>query len=204
MRAMILALAAGALLTVPADAFAQSGRASGSARGRVEQTRDRDVYSRTRTDDRYERRDRRYDDYDRYDRRGKKNGPKFCQNGAGHPVHGRQWCRDKGYDVGRGYIRDRDVRWDRVRWEDVIFRRPDRRYDSRIGSSVLRDVLGGRVYDRLDGHRRSSGYPGGLTGSWSGSGNGYVLNVLSGGVPFAQLIDANRDGRAETVLLIRR
>lgn len=204
MRAIILALAAGALLTVPADAFAQSGKASGSARGRVEQTRDRDVYSRTRTDDRYERRDRRYDDYDRYDSRGKKNGPKFCQNGAGHPVHGRQWCRDKGYDVGRGYIRDRDVRWDRVRWEDVILRRPDRRYDSRMGSSVLRDVLGGRVYDRLDGHRRTSGYPGSLTGSWSGSGNGYVLNVLSGGAPFAQFIDANRDGRAETVLLIRR
>lgn len=24
-------------------------------------------------------------------------GPKFCQNGSGHPVHGMQWCRDKGF-----------------------------------------------------------------------------------------------------------
>ena len=26
------------------------------------------------------------------------NGPAFCRSGAGHPVHGWQWCRDKGWD----------------------------------------------------------------------------------------------------------
>lgn len=204
MKVFMVALAAGALMTIPTEALAQSGRASGTARG-VEQ-RDSRVYGTTRDRrddryerDRYERRDTRYDSRVR----GKQNGPKFCQNGQGHPVHGRAWCREKGYDLGRGYVRDRD-RWDRVSWEDVIFQRRDRRYDSRFGSNVLRDLLGGRVYGRLDDHRRSYGYADGLVGNWGRSGAGDVLNVFAGGIPIAQLIDANRDGRAETVLLIRR
>ena len=188
MKGLMVALAAGALLVMPADALAQSGRATGTAK-RVEQRTDR-VYGTTR--------DRRYD-RDRYDNR--RSGPKFCQNGQGHPVHGRAWCRDKGFDLGRGYVRDR---WDRVSWSDVIFQRRDRRYDSRLGSSVLRDLLGGSVYGRLDDHRRRAGYAEGLAGSWGRSGSGYVLNVFAGGVPIAQLIDANLDGRAETVLLNRR
>lgn len=28
------------------------------------------------------------------------NGPPFCRNGNGHPVHGRQWCIDKGWGLG--------------------------------------------------------------------------------------------------------
>jgi hypothetical protein len=203
MKALMVALAAGALLTVPMDALAQSGRASGTARGGVEQRREGRVYgtTRDRRDDRYER--DRYERRDRYDDRyrDRRNGPKFCQNGQGHPVHGRAWCRQKGFDLGRGYQRDR---WDRVSWEDVIFQRRDRRYDSRLGSDVLRDVLGGRVYGRLDDHRRSSGYADGLFGTWARSGSGHILNVFAGGVPIAQLIDANLDGRAETVLLNRR
>ena len=34
-------------------------------------------------------------------------GPAFCRSGEGHPVHGRQWCRDKGWDVGVGSVLDR-------------------------------------------------------------------------------------------------
>jgi hypothetical protein len=30
--------------------------------------------------------------------KGSGGGPAFCRSGAGHPVHGRQWCRDKGWD----------------------------------------------------------------------------------------------------------
>ncbi len=208
MKGLMVALAAGALLVMPADVLAQSGRATGTAKGRVEQRTDR-VYGTSRDrrdgrydrrDDRYERRDRRYDrDRDRNDRR--RSGPKFCQNGQGHPVHGRAWCRDKGFDLGRGYVRDR---WDRVSWNDVIFQGRDRRYDSRLGSSVLRDLLGGSVYGRLDDHRRRAGYADGLAGTWARSGSGYVLNVFAGGIPIAQLIDANLDGRAETVLLNQR
>src|SRR5262245_55203064 len=47
-------------------------------------------------------------DYDRADRDKKsgrkeaKNGkgPKFCQNGQGHPVKGMEWCREKGFASG--------------------------------------------------------------------------------------------------------
>ena len=27
------------------------------------------------------------------------NGPPFCRNGQGHPVHGRRWCEEKGYGM---------------------------------------------------------------------------------------------------------
>lgn len=44
------------------------------------------------------------------------NGPAFCRSGEGHPVHGWEWCREKGWDrVDRdfgwfGRDRDRDDR----------------------------------------------------------------------------------------------
>lgn len=220
MRAMLLAVAAGAILALPADSFAQSGRARGSAQGRVEQREGRSSGTArgrvdTRRDDRYDRRDdRRYDDrrdrdrrydYGRGSRNG--NGPAFCRNGRGHPVHGRQWCRDKGWDRDRDWDRrDRDRRdrdWDRVDWGDIIFGRRDRRSD-RLSSNILLDLLGDRIYGRLDNHRRSRGYYNEMDGRWGSYGNGDILQVFAGGVPIAQLIDANRDGRAETVLLNRR
>jgi hypothetical protein len=44
------------------------------------------------------------------------SGPAFCRSGEGHPVHGWQWCREKGWDrAGRsvdrtGRIIDRNGR----------------------------------------------------------------------------------------------
>ncbi len=223
MRAMVWAIAAGAVLALPADSFAQAGRASGSAQGRVEQREGRagSGTARGRVDsrERYERRDdrdrdrryerdRRYDRDDRYDRDRRDNrGPKFCRDGRGHPVHGRAWCRDKGFDRNDRWDRDdrwsRNDRWDRVDWGRVIFRRNDRRND-RFSASILRDLLGDGVFGRLDDHRRRRGYASGLDGRWDRYGNGHVLQVLAGGVPLAQLIDANRDGHVEAVLLNRR
>jgi hypothetical protein len=40
--------------------------------------------------------------------KGNGNGPAFCRSGEGHPVHGRQWCRDKGWDVSGTSVFDRD------------------------------------------------------------------------------------------------
>ena len=229
MKGMLWAIAAGAVLAMPADSFAQSGRASGRVEGRVEQRGGR-VESGTargrvdtRRDDRYERRDDRVYgrgipvDRDRnrweHDRDRRGNGPAFCRSGAGHPVHGRAWCRDKGWD--RDDRRDRDRRWDdddrwdrdrrwnRVGWGDVIFRRRDRGNDL-ISGAILRELLGDRVYGRFDDHRRGSGYDGRLDGRWDRYGNGYVLDLRAGGLPLARLIDANRDGRAEIVLLNQR
>jgi hypothetical protein len=38
------------------------------------------------------------------------NGPAFCRNGQGHPVHGWQWCEDKGWDRSGSRIVQRDRR----------------------------------------------------------------------------------------------
>ncbi len=43
-----------------------------------------------------ERVGREFDDEDD----GEGSGPSFCRSGAGHPVFGRAWCRDKGFALG--------------------------------------------------------------------------------------------------------
>lgn len=34
--------------------------------------------------------------------RGNSGGPAFCRSGAGHPVHGWEWCRQRGWDRAQG------------------------------------------------------------------------------------------------------
>ena len=68
--------------------------------------------------------------------RGSAGGPAFCRSGAGHPVHGWEWCRQKGWDragisstpgtaVRRGQPRQGAVSSDRNRngrqFSDVAF-----------------------------------------------------------------------------------
>ena len=188
-------LALGASLAIGAatadEAAALSGRDRTDASRRTEQAR--------RNDGRvYDRNDRRWDDRDsdseRYKKNGKKNGPKFCQNGQGHPVHGREWCREKGYDTGYGV-------YDRVDWDDVYMRRG--RYDTRreLSRGVLEEILGRSVYGRFDRQRSRLGYNQPLYGRWVTTDAGSVLRLLSGSQPIAQIIDRNRDGRADVVLL---
>ena len=150
---------------------------------RERDNRDRwEVFERRR-DDRYDRRD------DRYDR----NGPAFCRNGQGHPVRGRQWCRDKGFGLGRDNSRDI--------WGDIIFR--DRRYDNRqLSRSTLGDILGSVVLGRFDSYGRSYYGSGSLNGRWLDSGAS-VLQLFMGSTPIARLFDTNRDGRVDSVSLIR-
>lgn len=192
-------LALGASLAIGAatadEAAAQSGRDRAEAAKRGEPVRRGDVVVR---DGRvYDRNDRRWDDRDsdsdrRYSK-GKKNGPKFCQNGQGHPVHGREWCRQKGYDTGYGV-------YDRVDWDDVYMRRG--RYENReLSRRALEEILGRTVYGRFDRQRSRLGYNQPLYGRWVDSNTGSVLRLLSGSQPIAQVIDRNRDGRADVVLL---
>jgi hypothetical protein len=61
--------------------------------------------------------------------KGNGNGPAFCRSGEGHPVHGRQWCRDKGWDVGGGSIVDLGRARDRDRDRDDRDRERDRDRD---------------------------------------------------------------------------
>lgn len=143
--AVLLALAA------PLDLAAQQ-RGKGKARGkekkieheRVEERRDdREVRpDRGRVifrdrDGRVVIRDRDVDRRYRAAKRGK--GPAFCRSGAGHPVHGREWCLEKGFGLGdRGdvffeddevvfwdgdevvVVRDSRLARDRSVWERVV------------------------------------------------------------------------------------
>jgi hypothetical protein len=158
-----------------------------------------------RRDDYYDRarreRDRRNDRYDprdifgrddRYNnRRG--NGPPFCRSGQGHPVKGRQWCRDKGWGLGRD--RSRDI------WGDIIYR--DRRYDNRqMNRSALERILGSVVLGRFDSYGRSYYDGGSMNGRWLDN-RASVLQLYMGSTPIARLIDSNRDGRVDSVSLLR-
>lgn len=135
---------------------------------------------------------------DRNRRGGKSGGPKFCQNGQGHPVHGMSWCREKGF--GRGGLLGT---WNRERsLEDVIIGRPSRRSNT-IGTGGLGEILGDVILGRLDGHRRSVELDGNLVGRWQERQDGNVLQILSGEVPIAEFFDQDRDGRADTARLRR-
>jgi hypothetical protein len=201
LRLTMLALSASLVFAAAAadEAAAQSGRDRTEAAKRgtvVYPDRDRDVVVRDR-DGRVYRDGRGGDsdwDSDRKNKNKKGNGPAFCRNGEGHPVHGREWCRRKGYNVGYGV-------YDRVDWGDVVLRRG--RYDTRrdMSRGTLEDILGSVVLGRFERQRSRLGYSQPLYGRWVDSDAGSTLRLLSGSQPIAQIIDRNRDGRADLVLL---
>lgn len=132
-RTLVQQVASGAVIDAdraprqPRTERQDRGRTTGSD-GRYERTDRRGGDPRyegdRRSSERYERTERRSERYDRNDRRyesrapaqkGKNGkGPAFCRNGEGHPVHGRQWCRDKGFGLGGDYY---DARRDQRRYE---------------------------------------------------------------------------------------
>lgn len=100
MRGSVITALAAVLVALPATAEAQ-GRGNG---------KDRDA----NRPELVRRGDDRRDDTRRRDERGRaeRRGPAFCRSGQGHPVHGRQWCYDKGFGIGSGGILDRLGRTD--------------------------------------------------------------------------------------------
>lgn len=205
----IVTIGAGAAIAMvpPADLSAQ-GR-SGSAQAKQEtreraderdRRRDSRVDGRQYEDGRYaERRrgDRRAGDRQRVQQRQKQRAgqPAFCRSGAGHPVHGRQWCVDKGFGLGNGSW-SRDL-------GDIILRRPrDTRRNESLGTSVLGDILGSVVLGRFEslGRQHASGP---MTGRWLDDGGATVLQLMMGTTPIARLVDSDRDGRIDNVLLRR-
>jgi hypothetical protein len=131
--------------------------------------------------------------------RDKRGAPSFCRSGAGHPVWGRQWCVDKGFGLGR----DGDYRWSRVLDpSNVVLTRPATTGD--LTRAVLMDVLGSVVLNRLATHAVTLGYQDPLAGRWIGESNdsgARVLLVSSGTRPVAEMVDVNRDGRADLMLV---
>lgn len=124
------------------------------------------------------------------------DAPSFCRSGAGHPVWGRQWCLDKGFGLGS---------MSGLRWgvatdaNDILFQRVDR---GTLARSVLLDVLGDVVFDRLGLHAITLGYTDPLTGVWLGEDTGpRVLQITSGSIPIAEIVDNNRDNRADVLVV---
>ena len=130
----------------------------------------------------------------------KEGSPSFCRSGAGHPVWGRQWCIDKGFGLGA----NEDVRWGTTRTvSDIIFgRRPT---TTTLPRSALLSLLGPTAFDRLALHAVTLGYTDPLTGTWHSEATGpEVLLVNSGRYPIAELVDTNRDGRGDLMLVALR
>jgi len=189
-----------------AETASAQGRSVERARDRVERIDirrdrdrdwDRDRNRRDRNDEwEHRRRARELEEILRRrhdDDRHRHNAPPFCRDGRGHPVHGRQWCREKGYGLG-----SRDV-WRRVTWGNVVYRRPRSIHDGRLSRATLADILGAVLIGRFDAHSRALGYRDPLYGRWYEGGT--VLQITSGAYPIAQVIDRNRDGRADSILL---
>ena len=157
-------------------------KAAQAARGRAERSRNDDY------DDRDARDDRDHDyGYGQEQRKG--NGPPFCRNGQGHPVHGMQWCEQKG--------------WAPASWQSVVYRSQLPSSD-RIRQPTLRDILGAVVLGRLTSYSSQLGARGQLEGRSFYSGNASVLQLRAGNVPIAELTDLNRDGTVDLVLLAGR
>lgn len=131
------------------------------------------------------------------DDRDNDSAPAFCRSGAGHPNWGRQWCIDKGFGLGN----NRDLRWGRTdRLDNVIFQRVD---TGDLARDALLGVLGNVVFDRLALHAVTLGYAEPLAGTWlplEPTGP-RVLQLTSGGYPVAEIVDANRDNRADVLVV---
>jgi hypothetical protein len=127
----------------------------------------------------------------------RRNGaPSFCRSGEGHPVWGRNWCLDKGFGLGdgrRSWAVTRPI-------EDIVFGRPDtrRRY---LEQDDLATLLGEVTLGRLAFQAVALGGTAPLRGTWIGEREGPVtLRVVSGGVPVAELVDYDRNGRVDTIV----
>ena len=152
-----------------------------------------DIILGRRGDDRvYRRDDRVYRD----DRRARGGGPPFCRSGRGHPVHGRQWCREKGWGYG-GAVWDR-----RGGLGDIILRSPDRyRHGSVLDRRGLVDILGEAVLGRLIREARLDRRAP-VHGRWMAPrGRTGVLQIRSGTRPVAELSDVDGDRRVDVVLV---
>jgi len=124
-------------------------------------------------------------------------GPPFCRNGQGHPVHGQRWCQDKGWS-------NTATTWQRAPWGDVVLGRSTPRGNQRVSEPTLGGVLGDVVLGRVSRLGRDAGLRGPVEGRWlSLPSGGSVLQLRMAGVPIAEMADTNRDGRADVVLLNR-
>ena len=134
------------------------------------------------------------------DGRTAEGSPAFCRSGAGHPVWGRQWCLDKNFGLGV----ENGVEWGRAASiSDITLRRRTESTD--LTRDVLATVLGDVVFNRLAAHAITLGYTEPLSGRWIGEANGpRILLLNSGNNTVAEIMDSNRDDRADLLLVALR
>lgn len=149
--------------------------------------RDREVRDHRRGDVYDVRRD------DRSHQGAKKGVPAFCRSGAGHPVHGVQWCYDRGHMSGS---RHGGIVWERGSLGNVVFHQEARR--GTLNERELRAAIGSRTVDRAAAHARRSGANDALTGHWL---DAHTLELRAGATPVARLTDENRNRRVDETLL---
>ena len=84
-----------------------------------------------------------------------KGGPAFCRSGAGHPVFGWEWCRERGWDRTDGRIMP-NRRYQRVdeRQRDPF---PDRYRDRRAGDAAFDNGYADGYEKGLDDGRNRRG-----------------------------------------------
>lgn len=112
-------------------------------------------------------------------------GPPFCQNGQGHPVHGREWCRQKGFGIGYGGSLG-----------DIIFQNPRR--SGRLNQGGIIEQIGDIVFGRVRDRSYALGARDPLYGTWgAGPNGGQMLTIRSGNLLIAELIDQTLDGRVD-------
>jgi hypothetical protein len=126
--------------------------------------------------------------------------PSFCRSGEGHPVWGRQWCLDKGFGLGI----QQDRHWGTSReLGDLVF--VSQVTPGMLARDVLLSLIGPVAFNRLALHALSLGYTDPLTGAWYTESTGpSLLRVNSGSWPIAELVDTNRDRRADLMLVALR
>lgn len=128
--------------------------------------------------------------------------PAFCRSGEGHPVFGRHWCIDKRFGLGS----DADFSWGRTeRITDLVFLQPVT--TASLARDALLAVLGPVAFDRLALHAITLGLSDPLSGRWMVSqepGAANVLLVSSGKLPVAEVIDLDRDNRADMLVVALR
>lgn len=133
--------------------------------------------------------------------RAKSGAPSFCRSGAGHPVWGRQWCVDKGFGLGQ----QGNIRWTRVvDPRSILIRQPVT--TGVLARDVLLDVLGDIVFNRLAAQAITLGYVEPLSGRWIGEpGAGPKVLLLSAADrPVAEMVDVNRDGWVDMLVVAAR
>ena len=132
------------------------------------------------------------------DRQPSAGAPAFCRSGQGHPVHGREWCLDKGFGLGSRS----GTLWSRGSIADVVFRR--RTDGDRLDRGGLAGVLGDIVFGRLALQSVALGYDQPLMGVWVAQPDGpRILRVRSGEHDVAEFVDRDRDDRVEVLYVVQ-